>query len=456
MADPIINNPVVIPSDATVAPDDVKNTVTTSTDAASETNTQKTDQFQIPLSGKDRQVKQMMLPGSELGRKVVYQQVPREGLRQESRQPQLSPQRPAPQTTPQLYRQVAQDRLFRQPAMQQSPVFRHVQQKSLPQLQQQPVLSRQHLAQMVALRNQAENKQAYRQVLRQEIHDKRMDARKADAMQNSARGDSDAFSSKQNNFITKVEQGEDGFEGMLKKMLSGDSDLPQTPQGKTANFLAKTAEAWDSLFTNMAKMGNVPAKESVSVQQILQSLFRGLYKQASQGMTLVSDLHYQTESEKVIAEKFVRILIDNPDLLEKLQSLQPGDAIPEEILKAFGEEVQFTQMVHVPDQMSEEARQLAREANFAALRNPVNTSAQERLSEKMKQSRDSVNADAEGGKGHAAASEKNEAEFRGVLYDPRWDRQERFGKPKGWVFFVSVFTALFLLILIFVWRRSLF
>jgi len=452
MADPIINPALIQPGTTTPVEQHKAQEQQQKQEAKPEPH--KPDQFQTPLSQKAMQARQMMQPGAELGHKVTYQQVPRHSMPAPQQQ-----QKPAPQTTPDHYRQVSQDRVFRQPAMQDSPMYRHVQQRSLPQSQQQSHLSRQQLSQMIAMRNQAENKEAYRQVLRQEIHEKKQEARRTDeAMKKGAPGSetADAFAGKQSNFMSKLAQGEEGFENLLKKMMAGEQGLPETPQGKTANLLAKSGASWETMFANMAKMGNVATEASVKAQQLLQSFFRGLYQQATKGMTLVSDLHYLGDAQQVIAEKFARILVDNPDLLRMLEQLSPGDPIPDEILKALGEDINFTQMTHTPDQMTDEARQLARDAAFATLRNPVNTSAQDRLSEKMRRSREKVDRDAEEGGFGGFHSGEEEVPFKGPLYDPRWERQERFGKPKGWIFFTAALGSIIFFLLAFVFGRKFF
>jgi hypothetical protein len=74
----------------------------------------------------------------------------------------------------------------------------------------------------------------------------------------------------------------------------------------------------------------------------------------------------------------------------------------------------------------------------------------------MRRGREKVDRDAEEGGFGGFNSSNEEIPYQGPMYDPRWEKQERFGKPKGWIFFVSALGSIIFFLLAFVFGRKFF
>lgn len=399
----------------------------------------KTDQYKSPLTDQLAQAQKMVRTTKDLGHKVDYRQTPRT-MMEAPRQRQA---RPRPPVTHENYRKLSQERLFQQSNMRDTVLYRHMQNRSLPHgTRESSMLSRQHLSQLIRLRHQVEDRNNMRQLIRNEIQERR-EARQKVIQQSSSikseggEGSGELFLNRQTFLLkNRTEGGEGGFEKLLKEMLRGAKVIPDVPQGMKGRFTPKGGESWKTFFANMLNLGTRETSITRNVNQLMEALFRGLYRQMAnqKGMTLVSDLNFMT-GDKVIVDKFARILVDHPELLILLEKMQPGDSFPADLLKQLGEELNYIQMTHQPEVATQTAREAARDAALAQLKLPGNQQAMQRMEQALKRDREerlqrSMKDE------DASKRDKGDSPFyQGPLYDPRWDRQERLDRPRSWIFF---------------------
>ena len=284
-------------------------------------------------------------------------------------------------------RPLLNDAMFRSPQMKDTPLYRHLQgrvfqpQSSLRQEQRAtPQEARQNLKLLLASRNlpwEGENKKVFRELLHEELREAKTPHEEA----MTEEGRFQPFFKDVRGLMSRLTEATNSFEEILKQMFSGAESVPNTPTGKEAQFMGKTASEWNAFFSNMLQLGNAETPVTRNTAELAEALFRGLYQQ-----TLVSDLNF-TDGGKVVADKFARILVDNPDLLEALQKLKPGDKLSPELLTKLGEKLSYVQLTHLPQVASTAAREAARDAALATLRNPANVGALASLEKALKKER---------------------------------------------------------------------
>lgn len=247
----------------------------------------------------------------------------------------------------------------------------------------------------------------------------------------------EAFIKQQGNLAMRLANAntEGSFEALAKAVLYGEHTLPEAPTGKMI-LSSKTSEGWKTFFKNMLGMGNAETAVKTSLGGIANAFFRGLFPQETDNskMTLVSDLHLKN-ADQIMTDKFSRILIENPDILNQLSKLSPGDEIPQSLLNLFGSDITYLQLTHLPDILNDAAKLAAREGAMAHYKNTVNVGAFTRMADALIRERKKDDGKA----GDLTRTLGDSQAYRPWHYfmsaDPRWDRQERFGKPKFWLFF---------------------
>ncbi len=243
------------------------------------------------------------------------------------------------------------------------------------------------------------------------------------------------------------------FESLVKAVLDGAPSLPQSSGGKMI-LAGKTTESWQTFFKNMVGLGNAETAMHKSLGDVATAFFRGLFKQEADGakMTLVSDLHL-SQADQIITDKFSRILIENPDLLDQLSKLSPGDEIPQDLLKLFGSDITYLQLTHLPDILNEAAKLAARDSTMAHYKSTVNTGAFTRMADALIRERKKDDGTKEG----SIKSQFGDPRLPWHYFmsaDPRWDRQDRLGKPKFWLFFSYSVGAVMLAIVLYWFLRK--
>lgn len=247
----------------------------------------------------------------------------------------------------------------------------------------------------------------------------------------------------------KTTSGESDFEKTMDKVFTDKkANVPSLPEGKTASFAAKPANKWVTFFKNVLSLGSVEKQATQNTTRITQGLYRGTYQQelkSKLGSTLVSDLHFTSEGEKVLVEKFARVLVDNPQLLRTFQQMQPGDIVPKEVFSELGQEINYTQLVHEPEG---EILQTT-EQQLKLLKSPVGFESQQRLERQFKEERLKHQEARALPFSEKDKKKKEEGEGRPFYFwgDPRWEKQPRLGKPKFWIFFTFGIVAILLTLL---------
>lgn len=250
-----------------------------------------------------------------------------------------------PQALPEHYRQVVKDPLLHDPAHQT--LSQDLQSRSLGN---QPGLNKGMLSQLFRLRHFFQDKPITVLILKEEI----ALAREAKTQEGSIveRGGAENFPEGLNqqtlSLLQKVEASinKQSLEGLLKRLFAGEEIIPMNTSARFG-LTAKTPEGWKTFFLNILTKGSAEQMVSKNLQSLVDALFRGLYKATQAGMTLVTDLRFQ-DGEKVLSEKFARVLVENPDVLLALEKLQPGETLAPDILAKLGDELLFLKLAHVP------------------------------------------------------------------------------------------------------------
>ncbi len=194
----------------------------------------------------------------------------------------------------------------------------------------------------------------------------------------TSKKDAENFLKSNSRVYSHIQDAESPFEQILKKAFTGKWNADALPEGKKGTYATKSESGWKSFFANILLRGSVEKKVQQQVSDVMEALFRGVYE----GVTVVTDLKL-AQGESQMVEKFVRILIDNPDLLKAFQSLKPGDSIPKELLKLLGESLQYTKLEHQPVQVRTESG----ENVLQQLRQMGNQQSQSRLEQSLVQER---------------------------------------------------------------------
>lgn len=178
------------------------------------------------------------------------------------------------------------------------------------------------------------------------------------------------------------------FESHLKGVLSRSrKGIDELPLGKSARFLAKSGESWQSFFATVLSRGSREQGTRRNAKFFVGALFRGLFKSPSgeTGMTVVSDLKFLNEG-CLVSDKFARLAVSDPALLSEFEKLSPGDPLVHELLFR-GEDLNYTKLVHVAEG-AEILNGEAREAFSKQLRSGVNPWAGARLEKSLIEERE--------------------------------------------------------------------
>ncbi|EKD42751.1 MAG: hypothetical protein ACD_73C00034G0002, partial [uncultured bacterium] len=177
-----------------------------------------------------------------------------------------------------------------------------------------------------------------------------------------------------------ADESESTFESLLKKVLSGAETTSDLGSGKKANYKGKSEEGWKEFFKNVLNQGSHESLSTHKADSILEAFYRGLYKNLSsqKGMTLVTDIKLAA-GDKEMQEKFVRIAVENPELLDKLSNLKPGEDLPKELIKLLGDNIEYTKLVNKAELLaSQTGEQLLQQ-----LRQSFNPNVMNRLEQQL-------------------------------------------------------------------------
>lgn len=280
--------------------------------------------------------------------------------------------RPMPQEpSPQLYKSVLSERFFRGP-LRGSPLEQKLQPKATQQSEQpgtpkQQVrrdfsepLDKGEVLQMFRLRNQAEQKENFRNVLKYELA-------KARALEkNKVQGNkfqTEAHHKKNDIDIgqrNKVDSARDKilhrlqtsntqskFENVLQKIMKGEKAVPDLPEGTKARFNNKTEAEWEEFYKNTKAMGSELVKTKAELNKLIEARFRGMLQNNNKNNTLlVTDLSF-TENGEVSENKFSQLELKDQQTLDLVKQLKPGEPLPQSLLDQLGSELDFLKLVHI-------------------------------------------------------------------------------------------------------------
>ncbi|MBX7149330.1 hypothetical protein K1X76_09615 [bacterium] len=301
----------------------------------------------------------------------------------QERLPQNQPKPQRPLAEPEHYRAVLAERVLDQKNLRDTPTRRHLEQRGYGEGKQASSLNQSQIVQLFKQRSGVENREAFQRVLRQEIKEHR--EQKSHAQKGEGKKLFESSISESSHLVKRLVHGdgESEFEAILKKLNQGETPVGDLPNGKEAAYAKKDGKNWLAFYSNLKNMGQTEEAATLNLAEFEKATFRGLMEALSgSGQALVSDLVY-TDNGRLITEKFVRILIENPELAVLLQTMDPGDPLTKEIFLKLGEELQFLRLVHNPEVMTDIAREKAREAAMQTLRSPVSAEAQKNLERRL-------------------------------------------------------------------------
>ncbi len=136
------------------------------------------------------------------------------------------------------------------------------------------------------------------------------------------------------------------FERILQKVLGQNrSAVGDLPEGDSPDLPVKDSGEWQAFYERVTNLESELVAASASNEDVKEILYRGLLQ--SDGQTkLISDLALQQDGD-LAQHKFAQLLLADPNLLNLLQSLKPGQRLPAEFIKALGEQVLFLKLVNV-------------------------------------------------------------------------------------------------------------
>jgi len=286
---------------------------------------------------------------------------------QQMRNPRGQSQAQRPQPGSRDYRMAAQHRYFKGPG-KNSPLQHKLNQRAQLLQNQQANAQRQatgeplkkgEILQLARLRNNADNKDRFRSVIRNEIAKQRaQQARRVQSVnyqaesseeeqqtQKAEKSLANRFDSKKQQIVQKLKNAVSKFEQVLQRVLSGSQKaVPTLPDGTTAKFLAKSNSEWNQFFKNVSNMNSTEIDSQGEMSELMNALFRGLFTKSANGkLMLVTDLSFSDEG--FLAEnKYSQVEIKNAKLADALKNLKPGETINPELLKQLGGEFDFIKL----------------------------------------------------------------------------------------------------------------
>ncbi|OGQ08585.1 MAG: hypothetical protein A3G32_02200 [Deltaproteobacteria bacterium RIFCSPLOWO2_12_FULL_40_28] len=277
-----------------------------------------------------------------------------------------------PQALPEHYRQVVKDPLLQDPNHQN--LSQGLQNRSMGN---QAALSKETFSQLFRLRHFFQDKPTTVLVLKEEVAlSREAKTEEGGRLTRGSESLPEGLNQQTLNLLQKVEASinKNSLEGLLKRLFAGEEMIPINTT-TCLGLAAKTPESWKTFFLNILSKGSVEQVVSQKLQSLVDALFRGLYKATQSGMTLVTDLRFQN-GEKVLSEKFARVLVENPEVLLALEKLQPGETLAPDILTKLGEELQFLKLAHVP-------AEAATGSALSLVKSQANKEAREKLEQNL-------------------------------------------------------------------------
>lgn len=232
------------------------------------------------------------------------------------------------------------------------------------------VLKKGDLVQLFRLRHKSEDKDNFRNIMRNELAKAKARAlqEKVQGIKQQAEGGGGGAQARGVNRTTQIADpaksalaqklanasSASAFEALLQKALAGSKLVPGLPDGIKAKFLLKGSAEWQAFFKNVFQLQGAEVQSQAQLEQLAYALYRGIYTKAESGKsTLVADLVFDEAGE----HKFAQIALDD-ELAEIFKKLNPGEEISKELLKKLGEELTYLKLAHVVNQaqLSEEQK----------------------------------------------------------------------------------------------------
>lgn len=357
----------------------------------------------------------------------------------------------------QNYQRLAREPVFKPSNMRETSLFQSIQSRAIPERGKTQTMNPSDLSRMIQIRHQVSDRTNLYRIIRYEMHQRREEGHDRTSRQRGA----DRSNQPRLEALLRrlgMSSGDSAFEGVLRQMMSGREVVRSVPRGTTVPLGAKSDVGWRGFFSSVLKLGSGELSAARQTATVVEALFRGLYRALAdqKGMTLVSDLRF-AEGDRQVTTKFTRMSINQTDLLKSLEQLKPGDQIAREMLMKLGEELEFTRLVNQQEQVSTEAREAAREAALAQLRSPVNPEAMAKMEQFILRERlKRAEQQAQLIKGQDERDHRSRREKRPPFAfwgDPRWEREERIGKPRMWVMMTFGVAAITLALILYILIR---
>lgn len=400
----------------------------------------KKDQFDPPKGDLRDEAKKWAQTPREIGRKIPSERMP------------SAPLKKPISITPEHFRRFSQEPIVRQKNLGDFA-------KPLPKNQ---------LSFLIRMRNQAENRPNFRQIIRYEIQEHR----KLNPVAEKNAPSEPLNEAKNRSEKVATETGADQspakttsvFEKVLKQNRAGRVLLENLPEGAKARPPQKSEAGWKNFFSNILNRGSLERPSSRQLSSFVEGFFRGTYRSGTDGaaMILVSDLRFK-QGERVAAEKFARIKLENAESAQKFGNMAPGDTLPHEAAKVLtqdGERLEFTQLYPESADTKPETAE-AGERALDQLRSQSNTAAVARWEATLMQERARRQEDFKERENPGLGAEISRKRGRSFLpwFPFAWDRQQSAerppGKPRFWIFFGYTLATIIGSLLVFIILRAI-
>lgn len=321
-----------------------------------------------------------------------------------------------------------------------------------------PRMSRQDMRTLVRARHQGAEVRRFAQIA---IRHERAARNMARAQSSTSTQQSGTPNSSQAGQIWKSDQAAKTYSERVREILEGKRQMPGGSEGK--KFQGKTTAQWQAFFQNLKAKGHTEQIVKRNISQFVEGQFRGQMANTSNQKltTLIADLVFNTPKGQVEAEKFTRLVLENPTLAAQLANLKPGDKLTPEMLKKFGQELSLVKMA----QHSEGPNPKSAQDLLQQLKNPMgnenNRSIEQAMFENRQRKIENDKMNEKQKLGLAKLSDEEKA--AGLFSTPFWYAGPRgaknnswFGKPKKWLFVSSAFLAIVGAIVFYAFIRGLF
>lgn len=278
-----------------------------------------------------------------------------------------------PPPTPQQYRALSHDPVFQNPNLQNSGLHRYLQAKGTGQ-KSPDNLNRGIALLLFRVRTQVEDRKGLFQIAKEVFRHLKGEEESSPRTHRTSTHRHESGEDALLSFKGLEVAGENPFENVLQEFHGREEQglMKNLPLGKDATFLGKSNEEWTHFFENIKKFGSIPQEVVHDLDTLMHVLVRGIHTDEKDLKKLVGDFFFKGNEDREVS-KFARLLIDHPDILEKLQTLKPGDRLDKNFFDGKLSELVLTELLHIPEGQTINDGNIALLHQLRGLMNPDST-----------------------------------------------------------------------------------